>query len=218
MYKTLMSYDGSPFCKFFFLSFVPPSSKICGTVLQASRPNGEPFVGIVQRITFFLFFPIPRCPAFMFSSPVFGTFFATVSLLWYCKGRPRSSLWSLATFNLSHTMIFIVWLSESCFHFPSVKSQFKWFAPLVRLLTHWDTLVLPGVGLNVNLNTRGANSVTASLHVQAHKEHQSAIRAPALFSLQKEVEPGTGTGAWEKDQRRLLHCVLWGWLLLTLLG
>lgn len=104
------------------------------------------------------------------------------------------------------------------FSFPFRKVPVQMVRPLVRLLTHWDTLVLPGVGLNVNLNTRGANSVTAYLHIQAHKEHQSAILAPALFSLQTEVEPGTGTGAWEKDQRRLLHCVLWGWLLLTLLG
>lgn len=80
MYKTLVSFDGSTFFKFFFLSFFPPSSEICGTVMQASCPNGEPFCWNCAEDNLVFVFPHPKTPSIhVFLSSFWHIFFYSFS-------------------------------------------------------------------------------------------------------------------------------------------
>ncbi|KAI9532079.1 hypothetical protein NQZ68_034967 [Dissostichus eleginoides] len=65
-------------------------------------------------------------------------------------------------------------------------------------------LVIPDVGLNVNLNTQGAKSVTA--YLQAERASVSHL-APALFSS-KEVNLGTGTRGLRGQKPRDASCTV----------
>lgn len=81
--------------------------------------------------------------------------------------------------------------------------------PLVCLLIHFlhkAPLLFPDVGLNVNLNTRGAKSLTAYFHVQAQRASVCHL-APALFSS-KEVKPWHWDPGLREQKTRDVSCTV----------
>lgn len=94
----------SVFSLFLFFS----SSKMCGNVLQASRPSGEPFCWNFAEVfcCVFVFFPPQDTQHLCFSLLFFLSCFSSVVLQ-----RKRLIF-------LSNLATFLVWLTKSYFHFP----------------------------------------------------------------------------------------------------
>lgn len=92
MYKTLVSFDGSPFFRF-FVSFFFPLPRCMGMFCKSFSQNGEPFLwNFAEDDCCFYFFFLPKTPSIcIFLSSFFWHIFAPVSLLWYCERRDRSS-------------------------------------------------------------------------------------------------------------------------------
>lgn len=199
MDKGLVSFDGSLlFFLFFFLlhlleCFAGQSSK-----------RGTFFFFFAEEII--IFSPIQKETQLFYFLFNFWMIFAPVSLPWYCKDRDRSSrgllppsaCCILSFLCLSHKIM-------SSFSICQVPVQSGLL--LISLPTHFDSmpfLVIPDVGLNVNLNTQGAKSVTA--YLQAERAPVSHL-APALFSS-KEVNLGTGTRGLRGQKPRDASCTV----------
>lgn len=224
MYKTLVSFDGSPFSSFFLFLFlfVFSSSKICGNVFagQSSKMGNfcwkcaEDNLGSWFCFVFFL-----QDRQISISLLIFSRFFcAPVSLLWHCKGGilPPSTcciLWYFFLFgSLNHF-----------FHVSSVKSQFKVVCPSppVRLLIHFHTKP-PFAFSWRGTECKPEHTRSQESNCLLSRSGTKSISLPfglCTFCPPKRWTLALGPGPERtEDERRLLHCVLWGWFLLTLLG
>lgn len=179
---------------FFSLFFPPPRcvGMFCRPVVQ----TGNLFVGILQRIILCCFFSSPRHPAVVFFSPRFCHIFLLPLL--FCGIAKEETDLPVKSCNLQPVAYydFFVWLTKSYFHFPSVKSQFRVVCPslVCSLILTQSPFGLSWRGTECKPeHTR--NQECNCLHVQAQRASVCHL-APALFSS-KEVNPGTGTRAWE---------------------
>lgn len=190
MYKTLVSFDGSPFSVFLLFFFRPQRcvGMFCRPVVQ----TGNLFVGILQKIIFFF---LPKTGSICIFLSSFLAYFLLPFL--FCGIAKEETdllvkplhLQPVAYFN------FFVWLTKPCFHFPSVKSQFKVVCLLVSLLTHFDAKSPFGLSWRGTECKPEHTRSQECICLQAQRASVCHL-APALFSS-KEVNPGTGTRAWE---------------------
>lgn len=109
---------------FFNFSFFFSSSKMCGNVSQASRPNGEPFCWNFAENSLFVF------PPQHFPLLVFGII--VLLLFLFCGVAKEETDLPVESCHPQPVLYYIISLFESqksCFHFPSVESQFKVVSP-----------------------------------------------------------------------------------------
>lgn len=122
----LVSFDGSPFLIVSSFFFFPLLQDVWECFAGQSSKRGTFLLEFLQS---FLFFHPQDTQRLCFSLFVFGIFFAPVFLLWYCKGRDRSSCGILP-----HSAYY-----DFCFHFPFCQVPAQNGSPRVSLLTHFDT-------------------------------------------------------------------------------
>lgn len=119
-------------------------------------PTGNLLVGIFQKIFFFL--PSIHLPC-VYIFLVFGCYFSSSVLR-----KRHILLWKLTASNSPVDYFFSsLFDAESYFRSPCVKSHVtSGFSPreVANSSQHKALLVIPDSELNVNLNTRGAQSVT----------------------------------------------------------
>lgn len=123
MYKTLVSFDGSPSSIFFFSLFFPPP-RFVGMFCRPVVQMGNFCWNCAEDNLGFLFL------SFFFSK---DTQISIVSLhFWHifcsCFSPVVLQRWNLATFNLSHTMISLFG-SQNHVSMPLSNPSSKWFAP-----------------------------------------------------------------------------------------
>lgn len=184
---------------FVFLFF--SSSKTCGNILQASRPNGETIRWNFAEDNL-VCFSSPRCPAFVFVSPHFWQLFLlflycgiakeeTDLPVEFCHPRPVALLWFLC---LIHRIIFL---------FPLCQVPVQSGLPIVSLLTHFDTKPL------LVVSWRGAECKPEHMRSQeGNREHQSAIWPLHFFFSPKRSTLALGLPGLREQKTRDVSCTV----------
>lgn len=180
---------------------------MCRDFSQVIRPKWGTFSMEFCRGWLFYFF-LPKTPSICIFLSSFLAYFLLLFL--FCGIANEETDLHVAYYDSSlYSLNFI-------FHSPpfSVRVPGQHRLSLVSLLAHFDTKPcwsFPDVGLNVNLRSQEwscLHSGTKSI---------SLPFGPCTFFLQRGQTLALGPERTE-GQRRLLHCVLWGRFLLTLLG
>lgn len=191
-----------------FILFFPPPSCFAG---QSSKQGAFAEDNLV--------FSLLKTPSICISQCL-AYFVHAIRRRWYYKER-EIFLWKSSNRLRSMISRCDTW---NCIFISSSRPSSKWSAPLIFFfLSFFDTKpmwLLPDMGLNVNVNAWGTKSITTSHHKQ--KQRASVWHfGPCTFCPPKRWTnpPALGPGPKRTGaQRRLLHCVLWGGFLLTLLG
>lgn len=156
MYKTLVSFDGSPFFFFFFILLRDVWEMFCRPVVQTGNLFCWNFAEDNLVVLFFVFISPQDTQHLYFSHLVFDILWGFLFFMFCCSRfssvvlqRKRQIFrWNLATSNQLHSVISLFDSQNHVFISPpSIFPGSKWFALTVSLQTHFDTKPLFGLFL-----------------------------------------------------------------------